>query len=38
MSRAAVKHAAGFSWELTAERTLAAYATARETLIAEVTG
>jgi D-inositol-3-phosphate glycosyltransferase len=35
MSRAAVEHARGFGWELTAERTLAAYRTAQETLARE---
>jgi D-inositol-3-phosphate glycosyltransferase len=36
MSRAAVKHARGFGWELTAEKTLAAYRTAQETMAAEL--
>jgi len=36
MSRAAVKHAQGFGWELTARKTLAAYRTAAETMAAEV--
>ncbi|GAA0599194.1 D-inositol-3-phosphate glycosyltransferase [Kribbella sandramycini] len=36
MSQAAVKHAQGFGWELTARRTLAAYRTAAETMAAEV--
>ncbi|MFK4084323.1 D-inositol-3-phosphate glycosyltransferase [Kribbella sp. NPDC020789] len=36
MSRAAVKHAQGFGWELTARKTLAAYRTAAQTMAAEV--
>jgi D-inositol-3-phosphate glycosyltransferase len=36
MSQAAVKHARGFGWELTAEKTLAAYRTAQETMAAEL--
>lgn len=36
MSRAAVKHAQGFGWELTARKTLAAYRTAAETMAAEI--
>ncbi|MFB6720354.1 D-inositol-3-phosphate glycosyltransferase [Kribbella sp. NPDC056345] len=36
MSRAAVKHAQEFGWELTARKTLAAYRTAAETMAAEV--
>jgi D-inositol-3-phosphate glycosyltransferase len=36
MSRAAVKHAGGFGWELTAEKTLAAYRTAQQTMAAEL--
>jgi len=36
MSRAAVKHARGFGWALTAERTLAAYRIAQETLAREL--
>ncbi|WP_344845728.1 D-inositol-3-phosphate glycosyltransferase [Kribbella ginsengisoli] len=36
MSRAAVKHASGFGWELTAEKTLAAYRTAQQTMAAEL--
>jgi len=36
MSRAAVKHARGFGWELTGELTLAAYRTAQETMAAEL--
>jgi D-inositol-3-phosphate glycosyltransferase len=35
MSRAAVKHARGFGWELTAQKTLAAYQRAHETLAQE---
>jgi len=35
MSRAAVKHAQGFGWELTARKTLAAYRTAAQTMAAE---
>jgi D-inositol-3-phosphate glycosyltransferase len=35
MSRAAVKHAQGFGWELTARKTLAAYRTAARTMAAE---
>jgi D-inositol-3-phosphate glycosyltransferase len=36
MSAAAVKHAGGFGWELTAEKTLAAYRTAQQTMAAEL--
>ena len=36
MSQAAVKHAQGFGWELTARRTLAAYRTAAQTMAAEL--
>ncbi|MFI5712738.1 D-inositol-3-phosphate glycosyltransferase [Kribbella sp. NPDC051620] len=36
MSRAAVEHAGGFGWELTAEKTLAAYRTAQQTMAAEL--
>jgi len=36
MSRAAVKHAQGFGWELTARKTVAAYRTAAETMAAEI--
>ncbi len=36
MSRAAVKHARGFGWELTAEKTLAAYRRAQQTMAAEL--
>ncbi|TCC44043.1 D-inositol-3-phosphate glycosyltransferase [Kribbella capetownensis] len=36
MSRAAVKHAQAFGWELTAKKTLAAYRTATETMAAEL--
>jgi D-inositol-3-phosphate glycosyltransferase len=36
MSQAAVKHARGFGWELTAEKTLAAYRKAQETMAAEL--
>ncbi len=36
MSRAAVKHAQGFGWELTARKTLAAYRTATRTMAAEI--
>ncbi len=36
MSRAAVKHALGFGWELTAEKTLAAYRRAQQTMAAEL--
>jgi D-inositol-3-phosphate glycosyltransferase len=35
MSRAAVDHALGFGWELTAQKTLAAYQRAHETLALE---
>jgi D-inositol-3-phosphate glycosyltransferase len=35
MSRAAVEHARGFGWELTAQKTLAAYQRAHETLAVE---
>jgi D-inositol-3-phosphate glycosyltransferase len=35
MSRAAVNHARGFGWELTAQKTLAAYQRAHETLAIE---
>jgi D-inositol-3-phosphate glycosyltransferase len=37
MGRAAVKHAQGFGWELTARNTLAAYRNATETMAAELT-
>lgn len=36
MGRAAVKHAQGFGWELTARKTLAAYQTAAQTMAAEI--
>ncbi|MFI6827762.1 D-inositol-3-phosphate glycosyltransferase [Kribbella sp. NPDC050241] len=36
MSRAAVKHAQAFGWELTAKKTLAAYRTATDTMAAEL--
>jgi D-inositol-3-phosphate glycosyltransferase len=36
MSEAAVKHAQGFGWELTARKTLAAYRTAARTMAAEI--
>jgi D-inositol-3-phosphate glycosyltransferase len=36
MSHAAVKHAQGFGWELTARKTLAAYETAAQTMAAEL--
>ncbi|MGW6279753.1 D-inositol-3-phosphate glycosyltransferase [Kribbella sp. NPDC055071] len=36
MSRAALKHAQGFGWELTARKTLAAYRTAADTMAAEI--
>jgi D-inositol-3-phosphate glycosyltransferase len=36
MSRAAVRHAGHFGWELTAEKTLAAYRTAQQTMAAEL--
>jgi D-inositol-3-phosphate glycosyltransferase len=36
MSRAAVRHAGRFGWELTAEKTLAAYRTAQQTMAAEL--
>ncbi|TCC64816.1 D-inositol-3-phosphate glycosyltransferase [Kribbella pittospori] len=36
MSRAAVKHAQAFGWELTAKKTLDAYRTATETMAAEL--
>jgi D-inositol-3-phosphate glycosyltransferase len=36
MSRAAVKHARGFGWELTAEKTLVAYQRAHETMAIEL--
>ncbi len=36
MGRGAVKHAHGFGWELTAEKTLAAYRAAQQTMAAEL--
>ncbi|TCO44158.1 D-inositol-3-phosphate glycosyltransferase [Kribbella antiqua] len=36
MSRAAVKHAQGFGWELTARKTLSAYRTAAQTMAADL--
>ena len=36
MSTAAVKHAQGFGWEVTARKTVAAYRTAAETMAAEL--
>ena len=36
MSQAAVKHAQGFGWELTARKTLAAYRTAARTMAADI--
>jgi D-inositol-3-phosphate glycosyltransferase len=36
MGRAAVKHAQGFGWELTARKTVAAYRVATETMAAEL--
>jgi D-inositol-3-phosphate glycosyltransferase len=36
MSQAAVTHARGFGWELTAQKTLAAYQRAHETLAIEL--
>jgi D-inositol-3-phosphate glycosyltransferase len=36
MGRAAVKHAQGFGWELTARKTVAAYRIATETMAAEI--
>jgi D-inositol-3-phosphate glycosyltransferase len=36
MSRAAVKHAQGFGWELTAKKTLTAYRVASETMAADM--